>query len=384
MEQARAKLVVTIHGIKTHGKWQKSITPHLARHGLVPYHIDYGSFSALRFFFGWSRNRKINAVRDELRQLLHHSGARRISVIAHSFGTLIALESLLRENGDLKFDRVVLTGSILPRDLDWPKLLSEKLVMAVRNERATDDVVVSFAALASGKYLRWLSGLRGGDSGRYPFTSEHPALIDASIAGDHSDAHNVTQFERWARFIAYPLLSPDMLEKVRTELQALRHAAARILEHPVESVRVNLFAPIDGALRIVPGAVDNMTYAPELDLKIEPNHGATGSAFQAGNPCIVVKRGPTWTGNNLPGDELDKINPALKWVVSLPVKSKSRGTVVGIINVDGLDNTPTMLHDQFSDDCQAAVIALFALVVDRFEPCLDAAFRGEELPKVEV
>ena len=38
------KVVVTIHGIRTRGEWQKRITPHLAAHGLVPYHIGYGWF----------------------------------------------------------------------------------------------------------------------------------------------------------------------------------------------------------------------------------------------------------------------------------------------------------------------------------------------------
>ena len=384
-QQCRSRVVVTIHGIRTHGKWQKSITPHLARHGLIPYHIDYGRFGTLRFLFRWSRNKKIEAIRDELRNLVHQAGVRRVSVIAHSFGTLLAIEALQRENGNLMFDRVVLTGSILRLDFDWNDVLTtKKLVMAVRNERATSDRVVALAAYASKKCLSWLTGLDCGPSGLSPFTRRNAALIDASISGDHSATHNVTQFERWARFIAYPYLTGDVLKKVQTELQAFRQLAAKILGFPVKNLRVNLFAPIDGALRIVPGAVDNMTFAPEFDLEIEPNHGATGSAFMSGSPCIVIKRGGTWTGNDLPGDQLEKINPSLSWVVSLPVKSTARGTIVGVVNVDGLDNTPLILDDEHSVECQAAVVALFGAMLPRFEPCLDAAFRGEELPKIGV
>lgn len=379
----RPKLVVTIHGIQTTGKWQKKITPYLARHGLIPYHIDYGWFNAIGFFFPWSRERRVRLVREELQELIAQSGARRISVIAHSFGTYLAMEVLKRENGSIKYDRVVLTGSIVPRDFDWDDAFAQSWVMAARNERATSDRVVTLAYFVS-RRLRWICRLNAGDSGRNEFAQKHPSLIDAHVTGKHSDTHNALKFDRWARFIAYPNLPEDVLTKVTTEMQALRQEAAAILGEPPDRIRVNLFAPIDGALRIVPGAVDNMNYVPELDLRIELGHGATGTSFASGNSCIVVKRGATWPGGHLPGDELKKINPALRWVISLPVKSEARGKIIGVVNVDGLDNLPLMLQDASSEECKATMLALHGGMVKRFEPCLDAAFRGEQLPGIEV
>jgi hypothetical protein len=294
------------------------------------------------------------------------------------------MEALQADNGALLYDRVVLTGSIVPRDFDWKALLARKWVIAVRNERASADWVVRMARLASRRPLRWITGLRAGDSGREPFIETHPALLDDSLAGDHSETHNPLRFERWARFIAYPELPDDLLSKVVAELQALRQEAAQVLEVDPELVRVNLFAPLDGALRIVPGASDNMKYAPELDMRIEENHGATGTAFAQGKSCLVVKKGKTWTGNTLPGAELDKLYPRVRWAVSLPVKSQKRGVVVGVVNVDGLDNIPTVLQDANSDDCKAAMIALHAGMLQRFEPCLEAAFRGDPAPRIEA
>ena len=378
----RARVVVTIHGISTHGTWQKQITPFLAGHGLVPYHIDYGWFGAPRFFFSPSREKQVSAVRAELRDLVSQLGGGRVSIIAHSFGTHLAMEALTRENGGLRFDRVVLTGSILPRGFDWKTVLSNKLVMAVRNERATSDWVVALADFVS-RRLGWLSRLKAGDSGRDPFTQEHPSLIDDYVVGSHSETHNKLKFERWARFIAYPLLPDDVLEKVKTEMQALRQEAGSILSEAPARIRVNLFAPIDGALRIVPGAVDNMTYAPEFDLQIEEGHGATGKAFASGSPCTVVKRDAAWPGGHLPGPELDKVNPALRWVVSLPVRSETRATIVGVVNVDGLDNLPAILEDATTEECQAAILALHLGMLKRFGPCLEAAFRGDQLTRIE-
>jgi pimeloyl-ACP methyl ester carboxylesterase len=375
------KIVVTIHGIRTRGVWQKEITPYLARHNLIPYHIDYGWFNAIKFFFPWWREQQVQSIRKELRDLVSQVGTnRRISIISHSFGTFIAMEALKKENGDFKYDRVVLAGSILPCDFNWIDLLSEekKWVLAVYNYRATSDWVVSLARFASTR-LRWISQLKARDSGRKKFIQESPYLLDHFIDGNHNEVHNPLSYERWARFIAYPFLPDDLLAKVRTQMQQLRSFAASIFKTDKALIRVNLFAFIDGALRIVPGATDNMLYVPEFDLQIEPGHGGTGVAYSDPAPCIIsVKRGEYWD-NNLPVDELEKIHPSLTWVLSFPIKSESRGKVVGVLNVDGLESLPTQLENKDSLVYQSTVIALCGAFLKPFQLYLDKAFCGQQI-----
>ena len=377
----KPRVVVTIHGIQTQGKWQKNITPYLAKYGLIPYHIDYGWFSVLKFLCPISRERQLNRIREELRNLVDRAGTRRISVIAHSFGTYLVMEALLRDNGAFKYDRLVLTGSIVSRDFDWKVAFEKRWVMAVRNERATSDWVVALADFAA-RRLRWLFWLRAGDSGRQGFDQQAPQLLDDFVVGDHSETHNALKYEQWARFIAYPLLPEDILEKVRTELSAFQGEVAAILREESANIRVNMFAPIGGALRIVPGACANMTYAPELDLKIELGHGATGTAFSKGNACLVTKQGEFWSGSSLPATELDKLNPALRWVIALPVISASRKVAICVINVDGLFNLPEQLLDK--EDAVATVLALLGMIVPKVRPCLEVAYRGEYLPELGV
>ncbi len=378
----KPRIVVTIHGIRTRGVWQKQATPHLAKHGLVPYHIDYGFFWALSFFFGWSRERKLARVRDELLNLIGQVGASRVSLIAHSFGTWLAMEILRRENGSIRYDRVVLTGSIVPLDFDWDGAVRDGWVVAARNERSTRDDVVRLAAWVSrSRLLRWLSGgLEAGASGIEPFSRAPPQLLDGSIEGGHSHTHNPVKFEQWARFIAHPQLPEDLLDRVVTELQVLRQGAAQLFRVAPAVVRVNLFAPFDGSLRIVPGAHDNMTWAPELELRIEPGHGATGAAFESGDACAAVRVDESWTGNHLPGPELAKLNPRLIWVVSVPVPSKLRSSFIGVVNIDGLDAIPDLLQDARSEDFSATLLAL-AGMVNRLAPFLEAGFRGDRLNK---
>lgn len=372
------RIVVTIHGIQTHGKWQKDITPFLARHGLIPYHLDYGWYNALKFFFPWSRNAQLSRIRAELRQLVDTTHCRRLSVISHSFGTFLITQALVKENGNLLYDRVVLAGSIVERAFDWKGLLERRLVSAVRNERADADWVVTLAAWVS-RRLHGLSRLEAGDSGRRRFVQESPWLLDDFISGGHSEVHNPLKYEQWARFIAYPMLPDDLCERVRTELQVLRQNAASLLGIDPALVRTNLFAPIDGALRLVPGATDNMDHAPELDLCIEADHGGTGSAFAAGTPSVVVRRGPHWSSGHLPAHELGKLHPRLRWVISLPVLSETRRKVVGVVNVDGLDAIPALLDDPTGADCQGLAVALHGGMVRKFQRYLDAAFRGDKL-----
>lgn len=375
----RPKIVVTIHGIRTRGVWQKEITPYLAQHGLIPYHIDYGWFNAIKFFFPWWREKQINSIRAEIRNLVSKVGTNRINIISHSFGTLIAIEILLKENGNIKYDRVVLTGSILPSDFNWVDLFSDekKWVLAVFNYRATSDWVVSMAGWISHR-LKWLTRLKAGNSGKEKFIQQSPFLLDHYIDGNHNEVHNPISYVQWARFIAYPFLPEDLLAKIRTLMQNLRVFAATTFNIDKVLIRVNFFAFIDGALRIVPGATDNMLYAPEFDLKIEPGHGGIGLAYSEPQSCIIsIKRGNNWN-YSLPVDELDKIAPSLSWVLSFPIESDSRKKVVGILNIDGLEVVPKVLENQNCNDCLSTLLALRAVILEPLQACLDKGFCGQQ------
>lgn len=373
----KPRVVVTIHGIRTRGVWQKNITPHLAKQKLIPYHIDYGWFMALGLLIPYFRNRKIQKIRDELRQLATLIGTNRFSIIAHSFGTYLAMEALKRENGGFRYDRVVLTGSIVPNDINWEILFSQTRVVAVRSECASKDWIVWLASLASCKWVRFLTGLNAGDSGRKGFNQKHPNLIESMIDGGHSETHNDLKYDQWARFIAYPVLPDDILSKITAEMAVLRQNVAKITAGHPDNIRVNLFAPINGALRIIPGATENMSYVPELDIEINLGHGATGTAFKSGTPCLSIKKNNYWSVSSLPQEELNKVNPSLAWVLSIPIISNSRGICIGVLNIDGLNVLPQALEDSTSEDCEVMITALSFGTVNVFESILDSAFRGE-------
>jgi hypothetical protein len=61
---AQQPIVLSIHGIRTTGAWQKSITPILAEAGFVHYPYDYGFFFVLKMLFPWIRSRMVVAFRE--------------------------------------------------------------------------------------------------------------------------------------------------------------------------------------------------------------------------------------------------------------------------------------------------------------------------------
>ena len=378
------KIVVTLHGIRTRGQWQKQVTPYLARYGLIPYHLDYGFFGVLSFVMPWTRASRVQWLRTELRDLMDRTGAKRVSLIAHSFGTWLALEVLEAENGNLRFDRVVLTGSIVRRDFPWGStLLRKRWIQALRNERATGDWVVRAAELFS--RLAGPLALRAGASGVHGFTTACPGMLDHSVAGGHSEVLNLANYEQWARFIAFPRLPPDHLRRVRMLVQQIRALAASRLGVGVDLVRANVFVPSANALRMIPGAWDNMHWAPEHEIELELDHGSTGRAFTDGTPFSIRRLGESWTAGVLPGAEQAKVNPRLQWVLSLPIgRLVTRNDVtvahdvIGVLNVDGLDSVPPLLQTAGDPTLQALVFTLWAST-EKIRQSLVLANRGEPL-----
>ena len=378
------KIVVTLHGIRTRGQWQKQVTPYLARHGLIPYHLDYGFFGVLSFILPWTRANRVQWLRDELRDLMDRTGAKRVSVIAHSFGTWLALEALEAENGNLRFDRVVLTGSIVRRDFPWAQTIRRKRwAQAVRNERAAGDWVVRAAELFA--RLAGPIAPRAGASGALGFDAAPDVVQQHTVAGGHSEVLNISNYEKWARFIAYPRLPDDHLRRVRTLVQQIRALAASQLGVDVELVRTNLFVPNASVLRMIPGAWDNMTWAPEHDIELEPDHGSTGRAYTDGMPFSIRRLGASWTAGVLPGPQQAKVNPRLQWVLSLPIGrlvARRELTValdvVGVLNVDGLDSVPAMLQTPDDPTLKTLVFALWA-TTEKIRESLALANTGEPL-----
>jgi pimeloyl-ACP methyl ester carboxylesterase len=191
-------LDVTIHGIRTRAVWQKTFATVISGSPTKTESFDFGSYGLPRFllppfndrlvddFYEWMSNvqAKHNIDPDEYEK--------RPSVIAHSLGSWILGHAMLKRP-NLRFDKIILAGSILPRDFDWELLFSRKQVFRVRNE--------------CGKLDRWPGMakrfVRGaGTGGTEGFEAFAPALENVYFEFAHSDSLDSAHMQtHWLPFL---------------------------------------------------------------------------------------------------------------------------------------------------------------------------------------
>ena len=200
---APMRVICPLHGIRTHAAWQRGLSDLAASEGWVC-RLDrwsYGRFSLSAFLTPWTREAKLNWLR---RQYDAEINDRRLdiergqtpSVVAHSFGTYILGYTLLRFDF-IRFNKVILCGSILPREFPWDKLIERGQVQAVRNEYGVRDPWVK----------RVSCFVRGtGASGASGFTCKHERLEQEEFEYDHGDYFGIDHMEgRWMPFLNKPL-----------------------------------------------------------------------------------------------------------------------------------------------------------------------------------
>ena len=198
------KVIFPLHGIRTLAAWQRGLSDLVDRYGWTC-RLDqwsYGRFSLLAFLTPWTREAKLRWLRRQYDSEIHNSRldierGQIPSVVAHSFGTYILGYALLRFDF-IRFNKVILCGSILPRDFPWDKLIERGQVQAVRNEFGVRDPWV--------KRVRCL--VRGtGASGASRFTCNHERLEQEEFEYDHGDYFGLDHMEdRWIPFLEKPFL----------------------------------------------------------------------------------------------------------------------------------------------------------------------------------
>jgi pimeloyl-ACP methyl ester carboxylesterase len=131
-------LLVTIHGIRTHARWNHEVARFASSEGWTVAPFVYGYRFSPILVRRNERVKVINLFRDWLDRLMAEEEADAVSVVAHSLGTYILASYLFGfDTSPHRFNGVILTGSILPRDLDWPS--TSEFVGKVLHERAPND-----------------------------------------------------------------------------------------------------------------------------------------------------------------------------------------------------------------------------------------------------
>ena len=200
-------LVITLHGIRTFAAWQIELTDELNKSGMLTKTHRYGYFSALKLIRPSRRKAEVERFREEYTHLIKEYPNQSPSIIAHSFGTYIVTKSLELYDG-IRFDQVILCGSIVARDYDWKSLFESRQVNRVLNEGAKKDIFVKAAPYFI---------LDSGASGAYGFHQRDERLCQRFIDRfGHSDyLHRLNYTTNWIPFLRGSLPPTDRPPKNR-------------------------------------------------------------------------------------------------------------------------------------------------------------------------
>jgi pimeloyl-ACP methyl ester carboxylesterase len=192
-------MIIPLHGIRTIADWHRTLAD-------VAFRASwwcpvsgwwYGRFSIFQFLLPFARRAKIVWFRqrytralDENADILGKDG--RPSVVAHSFGTFILGNALLRYQ-DIRVDKVVLCGCILPTDFPWKELIENGQVNAVLNCVGVEDywpIISSLVIPGTGK------------AGRSGFKSTHENIFEQKCNLAHSEFFDSRQMRnQWIPFL---------------------------------------------------------------------------------------------------------------------------------------------------------------------------------------
>lgn len=178
-------LVFVMHGIRDLGEWSSRIETKLqeriatlptngsTKEKLAIASVRYGYFGMGQFLLRRDRQKYVRWFMDQYTETLarYSNPALKIDFIGHSNGTYL-LGGALENYRSMKIRRVVLGGSVLPKDFRWKPVFERKQVDFVRNYVADDDWVVAlFPRFFEPVPMRWLgndigsAGFNGFDEG---------------------------------------------------------------------------------------------------------------------------------------------------------------------------------------------------------------------------
>lgn len=346
---------MSLHGIRTRGAWQHHLVPILARAGFVPVPLDFGAFGAAELLMPWRRADKIAWFLGEYERVLVENEVERPSIIAHSFGSYIVAEAL-DKHPHMRFDKIILCGSIVDEHFDWETKLATGQVNFVRNDFGELDVWPRIARAVVGG---------AGKSGTDGFARHCAGMAQVRFARyTHSDYFHAIHMRRhWL-----PTLRPDCASL----LKVLRYVTGYVrseIRAPSESVRACIYVlDADQQLSVLPGLSLNMNDAGELagvvsvaNAQAIPTPGVS-EAFRTGNPSIGLFF-RDWETELMDASLTVRPNPELKFSISLPLLDED-GNAHGVLVVDALEfaKSATQVEEMAAELITAAEWASSALL----------------------
>jgi alpha-beta hydrolase superfamily lysophospholipase len=220
--------VFVVHGIRDPGYWARRMAILLTERAkgiadgrkFEAFADSYGYFPMVPFIMPWTRRAKVEWLLDLLVSRISDQPGSRLHYVGHSNGTyLLGMALKVLPMQQLRFERVVMAGSVLPSGYAWPVTREGAGIGCVVNYVATADWVV--AVFPNGISVRERVGELGaaghqgfgGEPDRGGVRSAGPGVWNVRwVEGSHAAA---LQQERWDEIVRFvttatvPCADPD-------------------------------------------------------------------------------------------------------------------------------------------------------------------------------
>lgn len=142
------KVLVPVHGIRSHAEWYGDVSLLGSMNGWIVAPFLYGFQDPSLFLNRAKRREIVDMFRDHLTDICQLCDTNSVSVVAHSFGTYIAVNYILGfDDPPTRFDTLILTGAIIDEELNLRRLHGK--VGHMLNEIAPNDEWVGWAKRAN-------------------------------------------------------------------------------------------------------------------------------------------------------------------------------------------------------------------------------------------
>jgi alpha-beta hydrolase superfamily lysophospholipase len=225
----RQRVVIVLHGIRANNDdWPRDLERLIEADwpGTEVIAATYGRFSARKFMIPATRRKYLSWMQDTYAERLAANPRATFHFIGHSNGTYLLGHSLEKVPA-MRFERIMLAGSVLPTTYDWQRRAADDQVRALRNDRAAHDVPVGVLCSA----LRGLHMTDVGTGGVDGFRWEDPIKTETYYyKGGHSAALTAANLPHLAAYVmdgtnAQP---PDLVPEPSSRFSLLSRAAPHL------------------------------------------------------------------------------------------------------------------------------------------------------------
>ena len=160
-------LVLTVHGIRTYGRWQerleiitKTTRGQEAVNGALEFaHYKYGYFTILGLLVPFLRKLALVRFRRDLKALLQNVKPIRIDIVAHSFGAYLVADALRQAEADsgVHVHTLILAAGVIPPDHGLGTLRASRVI----NDCGLRDRILLLTLFAFGLGMGGRLGLHG-------------------------------------------------------------------------------------------------------------------------------------------------------------------------------------------------------------------------------